>query len=169
MQRSNDSGFTLIELLITLTVLGIISSFAIPSYTKFMTQTRLSTQNTELMLDFALARGEAATRGTNVSVCQSNNNTSCSNAGWGAGRIVFVDAGTAGSIDGNDEILKVSAAIASQDSMLGDQPDIFISYQATGVASKNISITTCQSGYKGAKVTIYPSGRISKDTAGTCS
>jgi len=150
MQRSNDSGFTLIELLITLTVLGIISSFAIPSYTKFMTQTRLSTQNTELMLDF-------------------NNNTSCSNAGWGAGRIVFVDAGTAGSIDGNDEILKVSAAIASQDSMLGDQPDIFISYQATGVASKNISITTCQSGYKGAKVTIYPSGRISKDTAGTCS
>lgn len=166
--NQKTKGFTLIELLISLAILGIVSSFAIPSYTSFMAENRLSNENTSLMLDFVLARGEAATRGTRVTVCQSANNTSCSSAGWGAGRIVFVDGGAAGSVDGTDEILRVSSAISSQDSMLADKTDTYISYQPSGVANNNLIITTCLSGYDGAKMTIYPSGRISKDSAGVC-
>ncbi len=163
------AGFTLVELLIILAILGIITSFAVPSYTGFMTENRLSNQNTTLMLDFIYARGEAATRGNRVTVCQSSDGASCNSAGWGAGRIIFVDNGTAGSIDGSDEILRVSASIASQDSMSSNKADTYIAYKPSGVPSNNLVITTCKSGYKGAKVTIYPSGRIVKDTAGACS
>lgn len=162
------AGFTLVELLIILAILGIVASFAVPSYTGFMTENRLSNQNTTLMLDFIYARGEAATRGTRVTVCQSSDGASCSGTGWGTGRIIFIDNGTAGSIDGSDEILRVSDGIASQDSMTSNKTDAFIAYKPSGVPSSNLIITTCKSGYKGAKVTIYPSGRIVKDSAGVC-
>lgn len=167
--KQEQSGFTLVELLILLAILGIVASFAIPSYTGFMTESRLSNQNTSLMLDFIFARGEAATRGNRVTVCQSSDGISCSGAGWGAGRIIFIDNGTAGSIDGSDQILRVSDGIASQDSMVGNNADVYIAYKPNGVPNNNVIITTCKSGYKGAKVTIYPSGRIVKDSVGVCS
>ncbi len=167
--KQEHIGFTLVELLILFAILGIVASFALPSYTSFMTESRLSNQNTSLMLDFIFARGEAATRGNRVTVCQSSDGVSCNSAGWGAGRIIFIDNGTAGSIDGSDEILRVSDGIASQDSMVSNSADIFIAYKPSGVPNNNVIITTCKSGYKGAKVTIYPSGRIVKDIAGVCS
>lgn len=167
--KQEHIGFTLVELLILIAILGIVASFAIPSYTGFMTENRLSNQNTNLMLDFIFARGEAATRGNRVTVCQSSDGASCTNAGWGAGRIIFVDKGTAGSIDGSDEILRVSSGIASQDSMNSNKSDSYVAYKPSGVPNSNMVITTCKSGYKGAKVTIYPSGRIAKDNAGLCS
>lgn len=166
--QQKQSGFTLVELMMLLAILGIVTSFAIPSYTGFMTENRLSNQNTSLMLDFIFARGEAATRGNRVTVCQSSDGASCSGAGWGAGRIIFVDNGTTGSIDGTDEILRVSDGISSQDTMAGSTADIYVAYKPSGVPNTNLSITTCKSGYKGAKVTIYPSGRIVKDRVGSC-
>lgn len=170
MQKKQEKyGFTLVELLVLLAILGIVTSFAIPSYTGFMTENRLSNQNTSLMLDFIFARGEAATRGKRITVCQSSDGASCSNVGWGAGRIIFIDNGTTGSIDGNDEILRVSNGIASQDSMTGNTADAYIAYKPNGIPNNNVTITTCKSGYKGTKVTIYPSGRIVKDSAGVCS
>lgn len=167
--KQEHLGFTLIELLVLFAILGIVSSFAIPSYTGFMTENRLSNQNSSLMLDFIFARGEAATRGNRVTVCQSSDGVSCNGSGWGAGRIIFIDNGTAGSIDGSDKILRVSDGIASQDSMVSNNADIYIAYKPSGVPNNNVTITTCKSGYKGAKVTIYPSGRIVKDSAGVCS
>lgn len=161
-------GFSLVELVITLLIFGIITSAAIPSYTAFMTNNRLSNENTSLMLDFVMARSEAATRGTRVTVCQSANGTSCSSGGWKTGRIVFVDGGTAGVIGSNDEILKVSSKIQSGDNMTSTESDNYISYNAAGVANSSMVITTCKSGFTGVKVTIYPSGRISKDKAGKC-
>jgi type IV fimbrial biogenesis protein FimT len=161
-------GFSIVELMIALAIFGILTSAAIPSYSAFMTNNRLSNENTALMLDFVMARAEAATRGTRVTVCQSANGTSCSSGGWKSGRIVFVDGGAAGVIGNGDEILKVSSAINAADDMTSTESDNYISYNAAGVVNNNMVITTCKSGFTGVKVTIYPSGRISKDKAGTC-
>lgn len=161
-------GFSLIELLITLLIFGIITSYALPSYSSFMTNNRLSNQNTALMLDFVFARGEAATRATRVTVCQSVTGSACSAGGWHTGRIVFVDGGTAGVVDSSDEILRVSPAVQTGDVMTSTISDSYISYNAAGISNNSMIVTTCKSGFNGAKVTISPSGRISKDKVTGC-
>lgn len=160
-------GFTLVELMVTISIVAILGTLALPSYTAIMTKQRLSNENTNLMLDFVLARGEALTRAARVTVCQSADGTSCSNGGWETGRVVFVDRTTAGIIDTGDEILKVSAAVASGDVMSAGATSA-ISYNAAGIPSTNITIVTCKSGYTGAKLVIYPTGRLRADSYGVC-
>jgi type IV fimbrial biogenesis protein FimT len=161
------SGFTIIELLVTMSIAAILGTLALPGYTSIMTRHRLSNENTNLMLDFVLARGEALTRATRVTVCQSGDGASCTAGGWQTGRVVFVDRGAAGSIDAGDEILKVSAAIASGDSMSAATTTA-VSYNAAGIPSTNITIITCKSGYTGAQLVVYPTGRLRADSHGVC-
>ncbi len=160
-------GFTAVEMMVTIAIIGILVAIALPSYTAMMTKYRLSNENTSLMLDLVLARGEAISRSSRVTVCQSSDGLTCVGGSWAAGRIVFVDAAPIGVVDLGDVILRVTGATTSGDLMTpNDSP--FVSYDSTGVSSNNFTITTCKSGYTGAKVIVYPTGRIRKDTNGVC-
>lgn len=161
-------GFTAVELMVAMSIAAILAAMAIPSFTSLMAKYRLSNENTSLMLDFILARGEAVSRSTRVTVCQSSDGLTCTAGGWSAGRMIFVDKGLAGSVDAGDEVLRVSAAIASGDAMSPSTVDTYVSYDAAGVPSTNVTITTCKTGYTGAKVIIYPTGRVRADTSGVC-
>jgi len=161
-------GFTAVEMMVTVAIMGILTAVAIPSYSAMMAKYRLSNENTSLMLDFVLARGEAISRSTRVSVCQSSDGATCTADGWASGRIVFVDATTAGSVEAGDVILRVSSATASGDLMTTPNGASFVSYNSAGVSNTNLTITTCKTGYSGAKVIIYPTGRIRKDSSGLC-
>ena len=160
-------GFTLIELMVAISIVGILASIALPSFASLINKYRLSNENTSLMLDLVLARGEAVNRSTRVTVCQTADGATCSASGWGAGRIIFVDKGTVGAIDAGDTVLKVSSAIKAGDTM-NPNTTAFISYDSTGLPSANYTITTCKSGYTGAVVLIYPTGRIRLDSSGVC-
>lgn len=160
-------GFTAIEMVLTITIVSMMISMAIPSFTSMMTRYRLSNENTLLMLNFVLARGEAVNRSTRVSICQSSDGANCTNGGWATGHIVFVDGSTVGTVDAGDVILKVTGAVASGDSMTPNNTS-FVSFNSTGIPSTNLTITTCKSGFVGAQVIVYPSGRIRKDTTGLC-
>ncbi len=160
-------GFTLVELLVSLTILGILTSVAVPSLTALLIKYRLSNENTSLMMDFVLARGEAVNRGTTVSVCQSADGVTCSAAGWAAGRIVFVDQATPGVVDPGDVVLRVSPPTRTGDTMNPNAP-IYLTYNAIGSPNANFTITTCQSNYVGSQLIVYPSGRIRAMKAGVC-
>jgi type IV fimbrial biogenesis protein FimT len=163
-----SKGFTILELMLTISIAAIMAAIAIPNLTDMLTKYRLSNENTSLMLDFVLARGEAATRSSRVTVCQSSDGASCSAGGWNTGRIVFVDKGTAGSVDAGDEILRVSAAMKSGDTMISTTAATFLTYDSSGSPSSNFTVSTCKSGYSGAKVIIYPTGRVRSDKIGIC-
>lgn len=160
-------GFTVVELMVTISIFAILVTLALPSFTAMMTKSRLSNENTNLMLDFVLARSEALTRAARVTVCQSADGASCTTGGWETGRVVFVDRSTAGIIDAGDEILKVSAATASGDVMSASATSS-VSYNAAGIPSTNITIITCKSGFTGAKLVIYATGRLRTDSNGVC-
>ncbi len=61
-------GFTLIELLITLTILGILSSVALPSFVEQLKYNRLVSNTNQLQSVFKFARSEAAKRDKRVTL-----------------------------------------------------------------------------------------------------
>ncbi len=90
---ASKRGFTLIELMVTLAVLGILLTVAVPNFQTFVMNGRMASQTNDLITALNLARSEAVRRAANVTVCASSNGTSCT-GGWAAGWIVLDAAGT---------------------------------------------------------------------------
>lgn len=110
-----NSGFTLLELLVTITILGIIATYAIPSFREMVLNNRLTAQTNETTSIISYARSEASKlRSGVVTVCGSTDSATCSgNAAWETGLIVFRDDDMDASVDaGTDTLLKVSGALA---------------------------------------------------------
>ncbi len=123
-------GFTLVELMITITLVALFLTLAMPSFQDFILNNRLSTQANDILADLALARSEAIRRAANVTICKSANPTAASpscdtnrSSSWTNGWVVFVDRGTLGTIElsgtAPDEILRARTGV-SPNSLLGD-------------------------------------------------
>ncbi len=93
--RSKSRGFTLPELLITLGIVAIILSVAVPSITNMVMDNRLVSQLNAVMTDVHLARSEAVKRDVRVIMCRSAdpnlNSPTCggSTQNWSTGYLIF--------------------------------------------------------------------------------
>ena len=88
-----QSGFTLIELMVTLVIAGTLYAIAGPSITDVVSGKRSVATTNELLAALHIARSEAIKLNKRVTICESNNGTSCSSTGkWEDGWIVFVDS-----------------------------------------------------------------------------
>ncbi|MCI5107094.1 MAG: GspH/FimT family protein [Pseudomonadales bacterium] len=114
-----------------------------------------------------LARSEAIKRGQDVSICASDDGADCDEDAWSEGWIVFVDNngdadGTAGSVDGGDEIIRVFDALGAA-STLTSTTDIY-SYNSLGFSATggNQTFLLCPDSGNAANarsIDIGPSGR----------
>ncbi|KAF1709464.1 pre-pilin like leader sequence [Pseudoxanthomonas kalamensis DSM 18571] len=77
--RQND-GFTLIELMVTVAVLAILVTLAVPSFTSLINSNRLTGQANSLVADLQLARSEAIRRNRTITVCRSTDGATCAGA-----------------------------------------------------------------------------------------
>lgn len=164
------SGFTLVEFIITLTVAVIALALAAPSFSELIQNNRIAAQTNELVNMLHLARSEAVTRSTAVSVCASGTGSSCTATDWRNGWIVFIDGDTAGTVDGTDTILKVYQA-AGGPSVTSDgfANPRYIRYGSTGRADSTGTFTICRPGLKGRLVYVSATGGISTTlTADAC-
>ncbi|MCQ4268048.1 GspH/FimT family pseudopilin [Pseudomonas stutzeri] len=66
--RSFTRGFTLIELMITIALLAIVVTIAVPNFTAFIQKTQLQGQTDDLLTFLQYARSEAVTRRTTAIV-----------------------------------------------------------------------------------------------------
>jgi type IV fimbrial biogenesis protein FimT len=99
MHCKNCRGFTLPEILITLGIIAILLSTAVPGISSMIKDNRLATQINRVVADIHLARSEAAKRDVRVILCRSASpNASTPVCGgttqvWDTGYIVFADDG----------------------------------------------------------------------------
>lgn len=137
--KRSGAGFTLVELLVTIAIVAIVASIALPALSRMVQDAAISTRADQLMAGLQYTRTEAVKRNARVTMCRSANGTACAASAtlgqWHAGWIVFVDGGSAAEVDSGDEILRVQPALKGQGSLVGSG-DVasYVSYTSTGQA-----------------------------------
>ncbi len=174
--KKKSAGFTLIELIVTVSIVAILMSIAVPSFKNMIDSNRLSTGTNELVSAFILARSEALKRSQNVTVCTSTNSTTCAGAGnddFGQGWIVFQDCNNNGTIDGavdcdNDATTPdvaetlINAHSGLKDLTIGNNPATldFLTYSFSGRPDNTVTFEVSQDGAIKKSIVIGRSGRI---------
>jgi type IV fimbrial biogenesis protein FimT len=113
--NTKATGFTLLELLMTIAIAAIVMALAMPSYRYVTNSNRIAGEINGLLGDLQFARAEAIKEGFNVTVCVSQNGTSCNGAtSWENGWIVFSDPASTGLVGANGA-LRVQSPFSGSD------------------------------------------------------
>ncbi len=135
--KRHSYGFTLMELMLALIIATLLATIAIPSFNSLIKKNRISIYTNNLVSSLALARSEAVKRGTQISLCASDNGVNCTHTSFQQGWIVFTDQDTAGTVDGNDAVLRVQeAATRLSFTITGNA---LVQYKPTGVLVVSLS------------------------------
>jgi len=132
-------GFTLIELMVIIALVAIMAGIAVPSFTQFVRNNRVTTQADEIHRYFQYVRGETvATRKRQ--------------------EVKFTNSGR--TIEGADRILEISSGL-----IIKHTPNKF-SYNANGTASEDVAVLVCHEDgneFIMQQVKISKSGRVSQE------
>tara|TARA_R110001592_G_scaffold57300_2_gene174219 strand:- start:269 stop:871 length:603 start_codon:yes stop_codon:yes gene_type:complete len=182
LQRT--SGFTLLELIITIVILAIVVSFAVPSFREVVLNNRLTAQINDASSLMGFARSEASKIQDGViTVCASADGAACSGANtWETGWIVMRDVDGDRTLDaGDDELLRISRPLEGGNTMriagLTSNGGSFVQFSSNGFpvspgigSSAAGTVTVCDSRGAGSAraIVISVSGqtRLARDTSG---
>lgn len=155
---------TLIELLVTLAVLAIVVTLAVPGFQDFVRRNRLAADANNLVTSLAMARSEAVKRATNVTVASAN---------WENGWSVFVDGNNDGVMAAQADLIQLhQPGSGASDIKLDASTSGYVTYNASGVSVVGTTPTgrgfeVCKEG-QSRMINIIPTGRVGT-TSGTCS
>jgi type IV fimbrial biogenesis protein FimT len=171
-------GFTLIELMVTIGILAVLLTIAIPSFTSTIINYRLTSISNTFVASAQLARSEAIKRNGRVTMCKSADGAACvSTGGWEQGWILFHDIDNDAVKDAAEVIIKTESALpANYVTTTGDH---YISFTANGGseltsgAAQATTVTLCSQTEpvgpaKQIVMNFVGRVRIQKYTATTC-
>ena len=171
-------GFTLIELMVTLTVLGILTLLAAPSFNEAILGNKLAGFSNTFVASAQLARSEAIKRNNAVTLCRSADGLTCAASGtWQQGWIVMCKYKPAAPgmcvSDGTDNlVLSVQQALPADFRFTGDV--YTLAFQPIGAGATSATLVLCRAtpspGAQERRITVSLTGRASVETTrtGTC-
>lgn len=130
----NQRAFSLIELIATVVIMAIIFALAAPPFQQLIQNNRTAAVAEDMMGAINFARAEALRRGGYVSLCASNNGTSCTGS-WEDGMIVVADAATSeGAAPSVNEggVLRVWQAFGEQANFSEASSRTYVRYLGSG-------------------------------------
>ncbi len=132
-QSASQKGFTLTELVISVAIIAILMSLAVPSFSSIRKNGLIRTQINDFHLALLQARSEAMTRISRITVCGSRDGSQCAATSWAQGWIVFTDGNSNARVDAGEEILRVHEALEGGTTLVGNSPvSSYISYIGNG-------------------------------------
>lgn len=174
--RIRVGGFTLIELMVTVVIVAVLLSIAVPSFRDTIARSRVASGASGLSAAFTTAKSEAVKRGRNVTICKSANigdaQPTCVTSGdWSQGWIILDPAVTyaPAATPPTDPTIKVFEAMPGGVTAAGGSevlstviftPNGATTLAGAGTDETNRAITVCSVGVEGRVVVLSASGRV---------
>lgn len=161
-------GFTLIELVVTVAIIAIIATWAVPAWQGLVQRSQVESDVRALTHALGMARSTATTRGVDVSVCPyapsvaTPNPTTCDDD-WANGWVVYVGNTSNFTLDDRLWIHQDSNAVAQS----GGAARITYNDRGT-LTSGNSTLVFCAAS-DATSVVVAPSGRVRLESGGDCS
>jgi type IV fimbrial biogenesis protein FimT len=113
MGLRRSRGFTLPELMIVITIMGVLISAGVPAFAGFIRNQRVKTASFDLFSTLMMARSEAITRNTPVTV------RPVTTANWANGwTVTYVDAASGSTVTLRDEAAVPSVTVTGPTSVV---------------------------------------------------
>jgi type IV fimbrial biogenesis protein FimT len=129
-----QSGITLTELLVTLAVMAVLLTQAVPGLAALIASNQLTGLSNEFLASLHLARSEAIKRGQRTVLCASSDGKTCAGGGgWHQGWLVFHDANNNAARDNGEALILSRLALPANIRLTGNQfVSNYISYAPNG-------------------------------------
>lgn len=121
-------GFTLVEMVVTIALLAVITTLAVPSFTETLRAWRRDSATRVLLGSMQLARAEAIKSSRKVYMCASSDGETCSDSNdWTSGWFVWVERDNADGYDKADDKdgppIQVVGALGGIESLLATEDE----------------------------------------------
>ncbi|ANF82416.1 fimbrial biogenesis protein FimT [Acinetobacter sp. NCu2D-2] len=98
-------AFTFVELMVTLAVLAIVVSIALPHFHEYLAKLEAQTTHKKIISALNYARSQAALHRQNIVICPSSNFIQCEPNKWQQGYLIFIDQNKNRRIDDNEILI----------------------------------------------------------------
>lgn len=98
-------AFTWIELIITIVIIAILATLALPSFQQDLMKKEVQSSQLKLTRAIQMARQHAMSQANHVVLCASHDQKNCSPQSWSQGFVVFIDINHNRKVDPNEQII----------------------------------------------------------------
>ncbi len=145
-QFAYQAGFTLTELMITLSMVTILTTMALPAFSSMLEENRIVSKVYELVAQLNYAKNVAVTSNKQVVLCKSSDGAYCDGgASWAEGWIIFADTSRNREREDDEPLVRVKQV--SDKSNLDFRAfgsDDYVAFQPTGMLKMgNGTFTFC--------------------------
>jgi len=160
--RKGNTGFTLIELIVTIRIIALSMTIAVPGFQNMLARNRVATQVNDFILATNLARSEALRRGSVVSILAEDGSDTDNE--FGPGFCVYVGLAVYGAdscADTGGEVLRNFPALIGEATLDSFEDDEVIAFNGLGgVVDETIkNVDLCYAGQDGRRIYISLIGR----------